>query len=201
MSSTHHDSSAPPADPDGVTHPVDTASAAVELTGAAADLDEAVHAPTAPPGLVRGLYHRFAHLVHEVSKFGVVGIVAFVVDLTVFNVLNYKMGVESLTSATISMVLGSTVAFIGNRFWTWRHRERSGLKREYALYFFFNAVGLLIALACLGISTYGLGSVWPAFKTPLAENFSKMIVGGALGTIFRFWSYRTIVFREKRQPE
>jgi hypothetical protein len=69
---------------------VDTASAAVELTGAAADLDEAVHAPTAPPGLVRGLYHRFAHLVHEVSKFGVVGIVAFVVDLTVFNVLNYR---------------------------------------------------------------------------------------------------------------
>jgi len=90
VSSTHHDSSAPPADPDGVTHPVDTASAAVELTGAAADLDEAVHAPTAPPGLVRGLYHRFAHLVHEVSKFGVVGIVAFVFDRTVFNLLNHK---------------------------------------------------------------------------------------------------------------
>jgi putative flippase GtrA len=197
VSSAHHDSSAPPADPDRVGHPVDTASAIVEATEPAATADEA-----APPGgFVRSLYHRFAHLVHEVSKFGVVGIVAFVVDLTVFNVLNYRMGVESLTSATISMVLGSSVAFVGNRFWTWRHRERSGLRREYALYFFFNAVGLLIALACLGISTYGLGSVWPAFKTPLAENISKMIVGGALGTIFRFWSYRTIVFREVREPQ
>jgi len=130
-----------------------------------------------------------------------VGIVAFVVDLSVFNVLNYRMDVESLTSATVSMVLGSSVAFVGNRFWTWRHRERSGLKREYSLYFFFNAVGLLIALACLAISTYGLGSMWPVFKTPLAENISKMIVGGALGTVFRFWSYRTIVFREVRQPQ
>jgi putative flippase GtrA len=200
VSSAHHDSTAPPADPDGVGHPVDTASAALEVTAAAAALDEAVHAPAAPRGFVLSLYDRFAHLVHEVSKFGLVGIVAFVVDLSVFNVLNYRMGVESLTSATVSMVLGSTVAFVGNRFWTWRHRERSGLRREYSLYFFFNAVGLLIALACLAISTYGLGSMWPAFKTPLAENISKMIVGGALGTIFRFWSYRTIVFREKPQP-
>jgi putative flippase GtrA len=194
VSSAHHDSTAPPADPDRVGHPVDTASAIVEVT-------ESADPSAAPRGFVRSLYDRFAHLIHEVSKFGVVGIVAFIVDLTVFNVLNYQMGVESLTSATISMVLGSTVAFIGNRFWTWRHRERSGLRREYSLYFFFNAVGLLIALACLAISTYGLGSMWPAFKTPLAENISKMIVGGALGTIFRFWSYRTIVFREVRQPQ
>jgi putative flippase GtrA len=199
VSSAHHDSSAPPATTDGVTHPVDTASAVVDATGAAADLDEAVHAEAAPRGTVMRLYDRFAHLVHEVSKFGAVGIVAFIVDLSVFNVLNYKMDVESLTSATISMALGATVAFVGNRFWTWRHRERSGLRREYSLYFFFNTVGLLIALACLAISTYGLGAVWPAFKTPLAENISKMIVGGALGTIFRFWSYRTIVFREVQQ--
>jgi hypothetical protein len=50
------------------------------------------------------------------------------------------------------------------------------------LYFFFNAVGPADRTRLSGISTYGLGSVWPAFKTPLAENFSKMIVGGALGT-------------------
>jgi putative flippase GtrA len=182
---------------EAASHSVDSSSAAVEVADAAAELDEALHAADAPAsgGVLRRLYDRFAHLLHELSKFGAVGAVAFVIDLTVFNVLNYQLGVESLVSATISMVLGASAAFVGNRFWTWKDRERSGLRREYILYFVFNTVGLLIALACLAISTYGLGSVWPVFATPLAENISKMIVGGGLGTIFRFWVYRTIVFR------
>jgi putative flippase GtrA len=184
----------PAGDGDG-SHAVDSSSAAVEAAHAAAELDEAVHADR---GGLRRLYDRFAHLLHELGKFGTVGAVAFVIDLAVFNVLNYRLGAESLVSATVSMALGASAAFVGNRFWTWKDRERSGLRREYILYFFFNAVGLLIALACLAISTYGLGSVWPVFATPLAENISKMIVGGALGTIFRFWMYRTVVFRKIR---
>jgi putative flippase GtrA len=181
VSSVHHDRAASPA-------------------GAGEALEAAAAPPAAPRGVVRGLYDRFAHLLHELGKFGIVGSVAFVIDVVIFNVLR-AASVESLTSATISMVIASTVAFIGNRFWTWRHRERSGLRREYVLYFFFNAVGLLIALACLAISTYGLGSIWPVFASVPAENISKQIVGGALGTVFRFWSYRTIVFREIRDPQ
>jgi putative flippase GtrA len=190
------DNTPTPADGDG-SHAVDSSSAAAEAAEAAAELDDALKIDT-PRGGLRRLYDRFAHLLHELGKFGTVGAVAFMIDLTVFNVLNYRMGVESLLSATASMALGASAAFVGNRFWTWKDRERSGLRREYVLYFFFNAVGLLIALACLAISTYGLGSVWPAFATPLAENISKMIVGGALGTIFRFWMYRTVVFRKVR---
>lgn len=185
-------------EPGAVSHSVDSTSAAIEVAEAAHALDEAVHAPGAErpqtrPGL-RGLYDRFAHLIHELGKFGVVGSVALVIDVAIFNLLR-QTGVESLTSAAISMAVAATAAFIGNRFWTWRDRERSGLRREYTLYFIFNAIGLLIALACLAISTYGLGAIWPVFTEPLAENISKQIVGGALGTVFRFWSYRNIVFR------
>jgi putative flippase GtrA len=187
-----------PTGTDHVTRPVDTASAAVEVTDVAAALDAAVHDPSVRRGLVRRLHDRFAHLLHELGKFGTVGSITLVVDVAIFNVLR-NWGMESLISATISMAVAATLAFVGNRFWTWRHRERSGLHREYVLYFVFNAIGLLISLACLAISTYGLGAVWPVFASRLAENISKQIVGGGLGTVFRFWSYRTIVFREKRQ--
>ena len=81
-----------------------------------------------------------------------------------------------LLAKTMSTVIAATVAFLGNRFWTWRHRERSGLRREYLLYFFFNAVGLGIGLACLAISHYGLGSIWPdVFQTQLADNISGTV--------------------------
>ena len=75
-----------------------------------------------------------------------------------------------------------------------QHLRRSGLHREYTLYFLFNVVGLGIGLACLGISHYLLGRVWPVFTTELADIVSANVVGMALGTLFRFWSYRKFVF-------
>lgn len=142
-----------------------------------------------------GLYVRFRHQIHELGKFVAVGGVSFVVDTIIFNWLRASLG--PLPAGTISMIVAATIAFVGNRFWTWRDRDRTSLRREYALYFIFNAIGLLIAITCLAISHYGLGSIWPAFTGKLADNVSKQLVGTALGTIFRFWSYRTVVFRDK----
>lgn len=138
---------------------------------------------------------RFRHLIHELGKFGVVGAVAFLVDTGLFALLLH-LGGESLLAKTIATVVAATVAFLGNRFWTWRHRARSGLTREYVLYFTFNGIGLGISLAVLWTSHYGLGRIWPVFASPLADLISANIVGLAAATIFRFWSYRRFVFRE-----
>jgi putative flippase GtrA len=148
----------------------------------------------AGPGTLRGLYERFRHLIHELGKFGTVGGVAFVVDTAVYALL-LSRGMETLTAKTLTTVVSATVAFVGNRFWTWRHRERSGLAREYTLYFIFNVVGLAIGLSVLGISHYGLGTLWPGvFQSTLADLIAANVVGTAFGTMFRFWSYRRFVF-------
>jgi putative flippase GtrA len=142
----------------------------------------------------RRIYQRFRDLIHEMGKFGIVGGVAYVVDTVVYGVLLTVM--LTYNAKIIAAVIAATVAFIGNRFWTWRHRARSGLAREYVLYFTFNAIGLGISLLFLFASHDGLGSVWPAFRTPIADLISANVVGLAAGTSFRFWSYRRFVFRE-----
>ncbi|WFE96341.1 GtrA family protein [Micromonospora sp. WMMD987] len=158
-------------------------------------------APHTRPGLVRSLLDRFGHLIRELSKFATVGGVAFLVDFALFNYLTLVRRVEPVTARVVSTVIAATVAFVGNRFWTWRHRVRSNPAREYALFFFFNAVGLGIAVACLAGSRYGLGSIWPGvFRTPLADNIASYVVGTALGTLFRFWSYRRFVFVDAGTP-
>ena len=139
------------------------------------------------------LYARFEGLVRELGKFGTIGVVSFVVDTVVFNLLWGPL--NTLVAGAISMTVAATVAFIGNRFWTWRDRARTDLRREYALYFLFNLCGLLIALSCLWVSHYALD-----FTSRLADNIAKNGVGLVLGTTFRFWSYRQIVFR-KVAPE
>ena len=146
-------------------------------------------------GLLRAGYARFRTLIHELGKFGTVGAVAFTVDTVVLAYLLQKHGVESLTAKTLATLVSASVAFLGNRFWTWRHRERSGLAREYTLYFIFNVIGLAIGLAVLGLSHYGLGALWPStFKTLTADLIAANIVGTVFGTMFRFWSYRRFVF-------
>jgi len=143
---------------------------------------------------VRGVIARFEDLLREVSKFGIVGAVCYGIDIGLFNLLRGAMG-EPIVPKIISTVVAATAAFIGNRFWTWRHRERSGLVREYPLYFGVNLVGLGIAVACLWLSHNWLGSFWPIMTTALADNISGNVVGVGLASLFRFWAYRRYVFR------
>ena len=145
------------------------------------------------PKVKAELRTRIRSLVREVSKFGTVGGIAFAVDLVIFNVL-LQAGSETLLAKTISTTIATTLAFLGNRFWTWRHRDHHHMARQYTTFFLLNAVGLGIGLACLAISHYGLGQIWPVLQTPLADNISGQLVGTAFGTLFRFWSYRRFVF-------
>ncbi|WP_425565498.1 GtrA family protein [Pilimelia columellifera] len=153
-----------------------------------------------PFALARMLWARVEHLAHEMGKFGIVGISAFAVDSALFAIL-LSNRMEPLTAKTLSTAVSATLAFLGNRFWTWAHRERSGLAREYGLYFLFNVIGLGIAVAALGLSYYGLGPIWPVFQTPLANFVAANIVGTGAGTLFRFWSYRRFVFVEAQMPQ
>jgi putative flippase GtrA len=146
-------------------------------------------------GVLRTLVTRFEELLREVGKFGVVGGICYVVDVAVFNVLLGRLH-EPLVPKIISTIIAGSLAFVGNRFWTWRHRERSGLHREYPLFFVVNVAGLGISLGCLWVTHSWLGSYWPVLTSRLADNISGNIFGIGLATLFRFWAYRRFVFRE-----
>lgn len=154
--------------------------------------------------LVSSLYGRVEHLVHEVAKFGLVGVLGLVVDLPIYNWLVFDNPLvvtdggigplhhKPVTAKIISVTAATIATYLGNRHWTWRHRERSGLHREYMLFFVLNGIGLAIASGCLAFSRYVLD-----LHTPLADNVAANVIGLGLGTLFRFWSYRKWVFREE----
>jgi putative flippase GtrA len=138
--------------------------------------------------LFRGLYTRFRVLIHEVAKFGAVGICAFFITIVGTNVLHYGVGLGPLTSVTISTVVATVFAFLGNKLWAFRHRRGSHWGRESALFFVFNGVGLLIQLGFVAIVTHGLG-----LDDKLSYNVAN-IVGIGVATIFRLYCYRRWVF-------
>ena len=88
----------------------------------------------------------------------------------------------------IATIAGTCVSFLGNRYWTFRHREGSTVVREYAVFFVLNGIGLGIQLACIGFTYYLLN-----MHGKLAYN-AALLFGIGLGTLFRFWSYRRWVW-------
>jgi putative flippase GtrA len=139
--------------------------------------------------LVRRLYLRFRHLIHEAAKFGVVGGVGLLVTNVVYGLLHVRLGLGVVTSTTIATIIATTVTFIGNRHWSFRHRERTGVARETVTFFVLNGIGLLIQDAVVAFNAYVLGNEHQRTAGFIALNF-----GIALATLFRFWSYRRFVW-------
>ncbi|RAY12146.1 GtrA family protein [Actinomadura craniellae] len=144
--------------------------------------------------LVDKLYRRFEHLVREVAKFGSVGALAFVITLGVFNLLHTVLEMGPISSNAIATVASATFAYFGNRFWTFRHRDRTGLGREYVLFFLLNGVGLVFTSLVIGFTTYVL-----RLEDPIASN-AALLLGTGIATLFRFWSYKKWVFLAVEVP-
>lgn len=157
--------------------------------------------PRSPGARLRAAYDA---LLREVAKFGTVGALAFVVDISVYNVLVFgapglldgTMHDQPLAAKVISTAVATVFAWLGNRLWTFRHRRSEPVAHEFGLFVLFNVVGMGIALAVLGFSRYVLG-----LDSQLADNVAANGIGLALGTLFRFWAYRTFVFREELAEE
>ncbi|KGN30436.1 membrane protein [Knoellia sinensis KCTC 19936] len=144
---------------------------------------------TPGPGLIARLRGAIDVLYREIIKFGVIGVLAFVVDMGVFNVLRHTVLEDKPTAATIISAAAATAfAWVGNRSWTFRHRRNRPAHHEAALFAATNGVALVIQALAIAFTNYVL-----EFDSLTADNVTKVVAIG-LGTLFRFWAYRRFVF-------
>ncbi|MEV6511745.1 GtrA family protein [Streptomyces sp. NPDC051642] len=135
---------------------------------------------------------RWGHLYREVAKFGMVGLSGFVVNLAVFNIVRTVAHWQTVRAGVVATACAIMGNYLGLRYFAYRDRgqeDNGGRKRELVLFLFFSAVGLVIENSVLYATTYGFG-----WDSPIATNVSKFL-GIGVATLFRFWSYRTWVFR------
>jgi putative flippase GtrA len=132
----------------------------------------------------------------EILKFGIVGAIAFVVDVGVMNLLRHTVMTDKPTTAKIvSASVATVVAWIGNREWTFRHRRNRAPHHEFSLFVLTNGVALAIGAGAIAFSHYVLDRT-----SLLADNVAN-IVGIGLGTLFRFYAYRKFVFSKDLEGE
>jgi len=137
---------------------------------------------------IGALYDSVKHLIHEVAKFGVVGGLSYVVTIIANYAYLFFQKNDELTAYIVANVVATGVAYLGNRYWTYKERE-SGGRREMALFLAINAVAIAIQSGITALTFYVLG-----MHSHLEIFFSKFILAIGIGMAFRFWCYRTFIF-------
>jgi len=136
----------------------------------------------------RPLSERLRHLAPEALAFGVIGAANTLLYMAITWAL---LPIGAVKASVVATVVTTTLAYLANRFWTYRNHTRTALRREYTMFFGFNLVGMVIQSGAVGIGKYGFG---------LSEDRDAVLFmlvtlfGIGVATIFRFWAYRTFVF-------
>lgn len=125
----------------------------------------------------------------EVAKFGAVGALGTVVNFAVSNLLWHLTSLQAVRANVIATVVAIACNYVGFRYFTYRDRDKSGKSKELTLFLVFSVIGLVIENGILYAAIYGFG-----WETQLQRNIFK-VVGIGIATLFRFWSYRTWVFK------
>jgi len=127
-------------------------------------------------------------LLKELSAFGIVGAACFAIDIVLFQFLYAHAGMGAVTAKTVATLVSMTVAYFAHRFWSFSHRARTGLRREYLLFAVVNGMTLLLNVGLVALVRYPLGQ-----ESALVLQVANL-VGIALGTVIRYLSYRRWVF-------
>jgi putative flippase GtrA len=134
------------------------------------------------------LTERLRRLAPEAIAFGIIG----AGNTLLYMAITYlALPIGAVKASVIATVVTTTLAYLANRYWTYRHHTRTALRREYALFFGFNLVGMVIQSGMVAIGKYGFH---------LTEQDDELmflgvtLIGIAIATVFRFWAYRTFVF-------
>ena len=142
-----------------------------------------------PVAVARAQYERFRPVIHEVAKFAVIGGAGVFITNAVYDLLFIHFGLGPVTSTTIATIVATIASYLGNRYWSFRDRQRTGVVREIAVFAVLNGIGLLIQDATVAFNYYGLG-----LGHDKLAGFVALNAGIVLATLFRFWSYRRFVW-------
>ena len=134
-------------------------------------------------------------LVKEIGAFGIVGAVCFLLDVGLYQLFYAHLGVGAVTAKLLSTLISMTAAYVAHRYWSFSHRARTDVRREYLLFAAINGGTLLLGLAVVWFVRYPLGQ--ESVLVLQIANVTSIVIS----TVLRYLAYRTWVFPAHRAEE
>lgn len=115
-------------------------------------------------------------LVAQIMKFGVVGVIATVIDFGVMNILYYGLGLDILIANTSGFVISLIFNYLASMKYVFAHKEGMSRRREFAIFVVLSVIGLVLNDGIVLALKSGLG---------LEANLAK-ICATALVMVYNF---------------
>lgn len=127
-------------------------------------------------------------LVIQIAKFGVVGVIAFLIDYGLFLLMTYVLGVNYLIASAISFTLSTVFNFAASMRYVFAGKKGQTRTQQFIIFFVLSVVGLGLNQLVLWICVSFLH--WLAWVGKL--------VATAIVMVFNFVTRK--VFLEDRAP-
>ena len=103
----------------------------------------------------------WARLAAQVAKFGVVGVIAFVIDYGVLMLLSQVIGIDPVIAAGISFVVSTVFNYFASMRFVFSHREGMSRRREFVTFVVLSVIGLGLneVIMAIGTSMLGIGAM------------------------------------------
>ncbi len=113
-------------------------------------------------------------LIEQVLKFGVVGVLAFLIDYGVLMLLSQGLHMNPVAAAAISFVVSVVFNYVASMRFVFTHRDDLSKEREFVIFVVLSVIGLGINELCMWAGTAVLGD--SALMVTVTKVFSTAVV-------------------------
>ena len=143
----------------------------------------------------------FGRLIHQFSKFAVVGLLNTAIDFAILNILTLITGITQGGGVFVINTVAFTVATVNsyyfNKHWTFRDQDKKEEKRKFLQFIAISVIGAAINGGVVVLITTSVSPIFASLG--LADqwwvNIAKIFATG-VSLIWNFVGYKFIVFKK-----
>jgi putative flippase GtrA len=148
-------------------------------------------------------------LLAQIAKFGLVGVICFIIDYVVYRIFNVVFEATGIATAfpqyyLVSAFFGFCVSVVCNYILSFKfvfeRKEDMSRKKEFTIFLILSIIGLGINELCLWLGIDVIYQNWTWLKGIMSESFAKDIFFkfGATGVVMVYNFITRKIFLEKK---
>lgn len=148
-------------------------------------------------------------LLAQIAKFGLVGVICFIIDYVVYRIFNVVFETTGIANAfpqyyLVSAFLGFCISVVCNYILSFKfvfeRKEDMSRKKEFVIFLILSVIGLGINELCLWLGIDVIYKNWAWLKGIMSESFAKDIFFkfGATGVVMVYNFITRKIFLEKK---
>ena len=149
-------------------------------------------------------------LLQQIVKFGIVGVVCFLIDYAVYRVANFAFEAAGAAETFpqyiyVSLALAFCVSVVANYIMSFKfvfvRKEDMSRKKEFTIFLILSAIGLVINEICMYIGMDVIYAGWAWLQGIMSRDFAKDVFFkfGATGVVMGYNFITRKIFLEKKE--